>query len=164
MTDAWGIADGYHDAFGEWREPTPATHEALVRAMGAEGEAPPPAPIIVRRAGERIEVPARARLVLEDGAALDFDGTLPVDIPPGYHELRPGDDGPPIRLIVSPGRCPVPSRRGWGWAAQLYATRSSHSWGIGDLWAPLRTSPGADLTAILDGLKRPRVTRAKKRP
>src|SRR5205823_3467221 len=133
MTDAWGIADGYHDAFGEWRAPTPATHEALLRAMGAEGEAPPPAPVIVRRAGERIEVPARARLVLEDGAALDFDGTLPVDIPPGYHELRPGDDGPPIRLIVSPGRCPVPSRRGWGWAAQLYATRSSHSWGIGDL-------------------------------
>ncbi len=133
MTDAWGIADGYHDAFGEWRAPTPATHEALLRAMGAEGEAPPPAPIIVRRAGERIEVPARARLVLEDGAALDFDGTLPVDIPPGYHELRPDDDGPPIRLIVSPGRCPVPSRRGWGWAAQLYATRSSHSWGIGDL-------------------------------
>ena len=35
---------------------------------------------------------------------------------------------------------------------------------VGDLWAPLRTSPGADLTAILDGLKRPRVARAKKRP
>ena len=133
MTDSWGIADGYHDAFGEWRAPTPPTREALLRAMGAEGEAPPPAPVIVRRAGERIEVPARARLVLEDGAALDFDGTLPVDIPPGYHELRPGDDGPPIQLIVSPGRCPVPSHRGWGWAAQLYATRSSQSWGIGDL-------------------------------
>src|SRR6267143_1324480 len=133
MTNPWGIADGYHDAFGEWRVPTPATRAALLRAMGAEGEAPPPATVIVRRAGERIEVPGPARLVLEDGAALDFDGTLPVDIPPGYHELRPGDDGPPIRLIVSPGRCPVPSRRGWGWAAQLYATRSSHSWGIGDL-------------------------------
>jgi len=35
---------------------------------------------------------------------------------------------------------------------------------VGDLWAPLRTSPGADLTAILDGLKRPRAARAKKRP
>src|SRR5204863_237968 len=32
MTDAWGIADGYHDAFGEWRAPTPATHEALLGA------------------------------------------------------------------------------------------------------------------------------------
>jgi bifunctional non-homologous end joining protein LigD len=35
---------------------------------------------------------------------------------------------------------------------------------VGDLWAPLRTSPGADLMAILDGLKRPRVARVKKRP
>ena len=35
---------------------------------------------------------------------------------------------------------------------------------VGDLWAPLRTSPGADLTAILDGLKRRRVPRAKQRP
>src|SRR5256885_13496504 len=26
---------------------------------------------------------------------------------------------------------------------------------VGDLWAPLRTSPGADLTAILDGLSAP---------
>ena len=28
---------------------------------------------------------------------------------------------------------PACASRGWGWAAQLYATRSSHSWGIGDL-------------------------------
>src|SRR3989442_4105653 len=112
--------------------------------MGAQGDARPPGPVIVRRGGERVDLPAPARLVLEGGAALDFDGTLPVDVPPGYHELQSGDDGPPIRLIVSPGRCPVPTRRGWGWAAQLYATRSSQSWGIGDLpdlrrpgrWAP----------------------------
>ncbi|HEV8586510.1 MAG TPA: 4-alpha-glucanotransferase [Methylomirabilota bacterium] len=133
MTDVWGIADGYHDAFGEWRVPSPATREALRRAMGAEGEAPPPAPVLVRRAGESIDIPEPARLVLEDGAAIDFDGRLPVDVPPGYHELLPRDDGPPIRLIVSPGRCVVPARRGWGWAAQVYATRSSASWGIGDL-------------------------------
>jgi 4-alpha-glucanotransferase len=133
VTDAWGIAEGYHDAFGEWRVPSPATREALLRAMGAEGDAPPPAPVIVRSPGQRIEIPEPARLVLEDGAVLDFDGTLPADIPPGYHELRPRDDGPPIRLIVSPGRCPVPAQHAWGWAAQLYATRSSQSWGIGDL-------------------------------
>jgi 4-alpha-glucanotransferase len=133
MTDAWGIADGYHNAFGEWRVPSAATREALLRAMAAEGDAPPPAPVLVRQAGERIDIPARARLVLEDGTALEFDGALPADIPPGYHELRPGDDGPPIRVIVSPGRCPVPERRSWGWAAQLYAVRSAESWGIGDL-------------------------------
>ena len=33
----------------------------------------------------------------------------------------------------SPPRCPLPSGRAWGWAAQLYATRSTASWGIGDL-------------------------------
>jgi 4-alpha-glucanotransferase len=133
MTDAWGIADGYHDAFGEWRVPSPTTREALRRAMRAEGEAPPPAPLIVRHAGERIEIPERARLVLEDGGELDVDGALPADVPPGYHELHPVDDGPPIRVIVSPGRCVVPGHRTWGWAAQLYAARSSDSWGIGDL-------------------------------
>src|SRR5262249_51460044 len=104
MTDSWGIADGYHDAFGEWRTLSPTTREALRRAMGAEGDAPPPPPVLVRRAGERIEIPASARLVLEDGGELDVDGTLPSDIPLGYHELRPADDGPPLRLIVSPGR------------------------------------------------------------
>src|SRR5439155_7221483 len=77
MTDPWGIADGYHDALGEWRVLSTATREALRRAMGAEGDAPPPAPVIVGRAGERVDIAAPARLVLEDGAALDFDGTLP---------------------------------------------------------------------------------------
>jgi 4-alpha-glucanotransferase len=39
-----------------------------------------------------------------------------------------------VRLIVSPGRCHLPDEpRLWGWVAQLYATRSRQSWGIGDL-------------------------------
>jgi 4-alpha-glucanotransferase len=132
MTDSWGITEGYHDAFGEWRVLTPSTRDALRNAMGAEGDAPPPVPLLVRRVGEHIEIPEPARVVLEDGATLDVDGTLP-DVPPGYHQILPRDDGPPIRLIVSPGQCPVPEARAWGWAAQLYATRSSESWGIGDL-------------------------------
>src|SRR2546430_13569233 len=35
--------------------------------------------------------------------------------------------------IVTPAACPQPPGRTWGWAAQLYATRSAASWGIGDL-------------------------------
>jgi 4-alpha-glucanotransferase len=59
----------------------------------------------------------------------------------------------PTRLIVAPRRCALPARRGWGWAAQLYATRSTASWGIGDL-ADLRrlgawaTGLGASLLLI----------------
>ncbi|HEX2180574.1 MAG TPA: 4-alpha-glucanotransferase, partial [Actinomycetota bacterium] len=36
--------------------------------------------------------------------------------------------------IVSPGTCHLPEDlRTWGWAVQLYALRSSQSWGMGDL-------------------------------
>ena len=34
---------------------------------------------------------------------------------------------------AGPGRLPERTRRGWGWAVQLYAMRSHASWGIGDL-------------------------------
>jgi 4-alpha-glucanotransferase len=132
-TDAWSITDGYEDALGVWRPLAPRTHTALRAAMGADGEAPPPARVIVVRAGDRREVAGPGRIELEDGGALDVGRSLPADLPPGYHALSLRDDAEPTRLIVAPRRCPVPSRRGWGWAAQLYATRSTTSWGIGDL-------------------------------
>src|SRR3954454_9360174 len=46
-----------------------------------------------------------------------------------------GPPSPPIRTKAEtePARCPVPPGRAWGWAAQLYAARSTASWGIGDL-------------------------------
>jgi 4-alpha-glucanotransferase len=40
---------------------------------------------------------------------------------------------PPERTPGEPPRCALPSTRAWGWAAQLYAVRSTASWGIGDL-------------------------------
>jgi 4-alpha-glucanotransferase len=134
-TDPWSIADGYEDALGVWRPLAPRTRAALQAAMGVEpGTAPPgPPPVIVLRAGERRVLDAPARLTLEDGAVLDVERALPADLPLGYHELRALRDGPPVRVIVSPGRCPLPPARAWGWAAQLYAARSRASWGIGDL-------------------------------
>ncbi|MEZ5258375.1 MAG: 4-alpha-glucanotransferase [Ilumatobacteraceae bacterium] len=57
---------------------------------------------------------------------------LPPDLPIGYHELRPLNGGPATRLFVAPERCPAPPS-GWGVAAQLYATFSRASQGIGDL-------------------------------
>lgn len=131
--DAWSIADGYQDALGTWRPLSPRTRAALRAAMGADGGDPPPAPVMVVRRGERRTLTGRGRITLEDGATLNVDRALPSDLPPGYHVLSLGTKAEPTRLIVAPRRCPMPARRGWGWAAQLYATRSSASWGIGDL-------------------------------
>jgi 4-alpha-glucanotransferase len=131
--DAWSIADGYEDALGVWRPLAPRTRVAIRAAMGAVGDRPPPAPVIVIRTGERRALAGRGRIVLEDGATIDVDRALPTDLPPGYHVLTLGDAAEPARLIVAPRRCALPPRRGWGWAAQLYATRSTQSWGIGDL-------------------------------
>ncbi len=79
-------------------------------------------------------------LTLEDGTQLGPVDRLPRDMPFGYHRLqRPSSDAGTL-LIVGPGRCHLPDPlRAWGWAAQLYAARSSASWGIGDL---------ADLAAL----------------
>ena len=124
QTDAWSIDDGYFDATGVWRETSPATHDALVTAMGGDpGASAPPAPrVLVVRTGQTGSVPARGDLVLEDGRRIAVDAHLPADLPLGYHELRDGDV---TRVIVAPPRCHLPEPfRIWGWAAQLYATRS----------------------------------------
>jgi 4-alpha-glucanotransferase len=133
-TDAWSIDDGYFDATGVWRETSPAIHDLLVAAMGEDpgAGAPPPRPrVLVARSGETRTVGARGELVLEDGRRIAVDDHLPADLPLGYHELRDRDV---LRVIVAPARCHLPEPfRTWGWAAQLYATRSRESWGIGDL-------------------------------
>ncbi|MDQ1488467.1 MAG: 4-alpha-glucanotransferase [Actinomycetota bacterium] len=69
-----------------------------------------------------------------DSGSLGSGAVLPPDLPLGYHRLRRVGDGWERLLIVSPGRCHLPpDLRTWGWAAQLYATRSRESWGMGDL-------------------------------
>src|SRR5262249_19057227 len=74
-----------------------------------------------------------AELRLEDGTTKVVDRRLPADVPHGYHQIkrRGARAG---RLIVAPFACHLPADlRGWGWAVQLYASRSRQSWGIGDL-------------------------------
>ena len=137
VTDRWGVDDGYLDTFGEWRATAPTTRAAIHLAMGVTGdvEADEAADAVrVITAGRAVPVPEPAELVLEDGATLMIDdGALPSGVPAGYHELRLLRSARAIRLIVSPGRCHPAPAGGWGWAAQLYATRSRASWGIGDL-------------------------------
>jgi len=105
--------------------------EAALRAMGASDTTPTASTTWVVRRADGLNLPWTARLTSEDGETRDVSGFVPPDeLPLGYHTL----DGPPgeIRLVVSPGMCPLPSRA-WGWAVQLYAARSRASWGIGDL-------------------------------
>ena len=65
---------------------------------------------------------------------------LPLDLPPGYHELEARiGAGAAARclLIISPPQCYEPpsivaGRRLWGIAVQLYTLRSRNNWGMGD--------------------------------
>ena len=133
--DAWGIADGYEDTLGAWHPLDAETRLALLAAMGVEPAGLPSEstnrPLVIRR-GESPAI-ARGEVTLEDGATLAVHGTLPADLPLGYHHLYDASTTAPRRLIVAPRRCHLLAGRLWGWAAQVYATRSSESWGIGDL-------------------------------
>jgi len=101
--------------------------------MGADPSqpGPPPAPVRVLRAGSRARLGLEGELQLEDGRVKPVRGTLPAGVPPGYHTLR--TRAGETSVIVTPAVCPRPPGRTWGWATQLYATRSAASWGIGDL-------------------------------
>ncbi len=124
--DAWGIEHTYEDAWRQTKRVPAPTIDLLREVIGEPVSGGP----TVIRSGTRAPV-GPCRLVLEDGTALPVDSRLPPDIPLGYHRLEFDDET--RRLIVSPGRCHLPDGRMWGWAAQLYSTRSRHSWGMGDL-------------------------------
>ena len=127
------VEETYVDAFGERRTVPPDVRAAVAEAMGgddAETAGAPPTAVV--RPGGRLPQPGT--VTLEDGSDLGRLGRLPRDVPFGYHRLTPDDAGRDVLLIVGPGRCHLPERlREWGWAVQLYALRSSASWGIGDL-------------------------------
>jgi len=137
-TDEWGIARSWLDDADQPRQPSQATLHALRAVIGT----PPPdleqrAPIVVVP-GRTVDLPT-GELVCEDGTRRAVGGPAPDDLPLGYHRLHP-PAGPSRRVVVSPGRCHQPEGlRTWGWAVQLYDTRSRDSWAIGDL---------ADLRAV----------------
>jgi 4-alpha-glucanotransferase len=137
LADRWGISPAYYDIFGNWREMSRESCLAFLTAMGIDDDSQPTddaARPCVLREGRPLHLPAPAELRLEDGTTLRVEQALPPDLPLGYHDILPADGSAPIRLIKCPAHCHGgEGLRLWGWAVQLYAVRSSHSWGMGDL-------------------------------
>jgi 4-alpha-glucanotransferase len=124
---AW-IEEGYRDAFGARRRVATEVRERIAALLG-DAPARTIEPVAVVPPGAALPVPGE--VALEDGTSLGFVDRLPRDTPTGYHQLHAG--GEAQLLLAGPGRCPPAGARRWGWAVQLYAARSTESWGIGDL-------------------------------
>jgi 4-alpha-glucanotransferase len=142
---AWGVAPGYWDVAGHWTDVPAETVAAVFAALGAGPGGPPTrAPLVTAGPGGRWpELPA-GTLLVEQGGAIELapGQPPPPDLPFGYHHFElagAGEDGgrpagaEPLTIAFCPSRCPSPlPGRKWGWSAQLYATRSTESWGMGD--------------------------------
>lgn len=132
MTDEWGVDESYVDSDGRTQPISGDVIRRLRELLGRPPQDHEQRSPLVLRVGRAVQV-GRCDVVLEDGTRLAVDSTLPTDLPAGYHELHPAH-GRVRALILSPGRCHLPAGlRAWGWAVQLYAARSRHSWGFGDL-------------------------------
>ncbi|MGD0449080.1 MAG: 4-alpha-glucanotransferase [Candidatus Dormibacteria bacterium] len=138
---AWGLLP-HHVSTGSSRSSASAeTVDALLAALGADRRRPDrngDRPLVVVQGecaradrDEEGSSPAPSEVELEDGSTRACGERLPADLPLGYHRLNAG--GRSRLLIVTPPRCHLPAARGFGFAVQLYATRSAASWGIGDL-------------------------------
>ncbi|MGI9033841.1 MAG: 4-alpha-glucanotransferase [Acidimicrobiales bacterium] len=130
------MAETYADAAGRWQQAPGTTLEAILASMGADTDMPaPPSPLARARPGGTTGVAGTVELAIEGGATMQLrpGQTLPPDLPLGYHTITDLATGDSSVMVVSPGTCVLPVSRTWGWAAQLYAARSSASWGIGDL-------------------------------
>ena len=129
--DALGIQRDYLDNAEQPARLDDRTVAALRAAIGEPAADESRAPLTVHP-GDRLTDHGPVLAVrLENGSELELDATADLDLPLGYHWLESAAGRRP--LIVSPGACVLPPRRSWGWTAQLYATRSSASWGMGDL-------------------------------
>ena len=141
-TNAQGIDLFYEDALGNPHHTSEKTIAAILSAMALEADAlasgETEGPIIVRQ-GQPYELDSPGVVELESGGRLRVSGPLSPDLPLGYHRLQTERNEQGNDLIVSPGQCFLPpDLHTWGWAVQLYAARSTGSWGIGD-FADLET-------------------------
>ncbi len=169
MAAAHGVATAYRN---ERREPVDVDADVVIKVLGlldvdaatedacraelarlAElDRAGVLAPTVATRLDGRPQpLPGAALLVAEDGERIDVRDELPGDLKPGWYRVHTRD-GQEATLVAAPPRVP-PSPVTWGWMLQLYALRSAHSWGIGDLgdlrafvdWTATRHGAGAVL-------------------
>lgn len=121
---ARGVAVPFVDAFGIERHVDKEVLSILAERFGTDT---PTQPIVATPGRHHPEL--YGVLEMEDGFKMDVDGTLP-SYAVGYHHLvnRAGERR---FVIAAPEYMPQPKRT-WGWAVQLYAARTSRSWGIGD--------------------------------
>lgn len=134
-TDRWGVCHGYEDAEQAWHATEPETRRRIHAAMGVDEESmleEQQGRVRVLRCDDACRWRLPGQLKLEDGGQVRVTDSLPPDLPIGYHEFLASDADQPMRLILVPDHCPLPEPA-WGWSAQLYATRSGQSWGMGDL-------------------------------
>ncbi|MGD0811772.1 MAG: 4-alpha-glucanotransferase [Acidimicrobiales bacterium] len=157
LLQAWGVEPGYWDVSGHWHDVPETTLRLVMETMGAGtsgtvATGPPlDAPLFTATQNGPWPYLPGGTLTLENGGTIDLpaDGPRPEELPLGYHRFEPAEpstagspDACPRVVAVCPARCPgPPPGRTWGWSAQLYATRSGDSWGIGD-FADLRSLVG----------------------
>ncbi|PVZ08277.1 4-alpha-glucanotransferase [Actinomycetospora cinnamomea] len=116
---------------------SPAALEASLQQLrDRDPDALPPTLVVDEGHGRAL--PAPGRITLEDGGVREVGGSVPADLPVGYHRLA--CRGQDVTLIVAPPPLEPPPPT-WGWMVQLYALRSSGSWGGGDF---------ADLRVLLE--------------
>ena len=140
QADSWGVSFGYTDAAGIEHPADPEVRATIHRAMGApdDGSGDPGAsPAVLVLSPHEWFAPANdSEVTREDGTIVGVSrgSTLTWDeLTPGYHRAVDDATGSATSLIVTPGRCHVdPTLNAWGWAVQLYALRSTDSWGFGD--------------------------------
>jgi 4-alpha-glucanotransferase len=103
--------------------------------------------IELEEGGERSDVAQLDRWVeptqVDDVLVGEATFGVPVDLPTGWHRLHAELSSTDATstyasttLVVTPRHLELPealrSRRGWGFATQLYSVRSRRSWGLGD--------------------------------
>jgi 4-alpha-glucanotransferase len=143
LAEAHGVATWYEDWHRQRRDVAAESVIGVLGLLGVDATSPEsiraelartrvlqePGTIVVRQSSSKPLV-RPGTITTEDGTTLPETAEIPDTLPLGWHRLRTGDRD--VTLVVVPTRLPEPPDA-WGWMLQLYALRSAHSWGMGDL-------------------------------